>query len=213
LKELLRLGLPMGASNLIEISSFTLMALFVAPLGATALAGHRIVATLAATCYMLPLALGIATLAQVAQSVGAGDGFHAQRSIAAGLLLASGASTLIGALLWTIGQPLVAIYTIDPAVQAVALSLLAYVAIYQLFDAVQTIAAHALRGYRITFAPMLVHLLSFWGVGLYGGWWLAYRAVDPWGVAGFWLASLSSLVLAALLLGGLLWHAVRPESG
>ncbi len=210
LSELLRLGLPMGASNLIEISSFTLMALFVAPLGATALAGHRIVATLAATCYMLPLALGIATLAQTAQAIGSGDSRRAQRSIAAGLLLASGSSTLIGVLLWLIGQPLVAIYTDDAAVQMVALSLLAYVAIYQIFDAVQTIAAHALRGYRITFAPMLVHLFCFWGVGLYGGWWLAFRAVEPWGVAGFWLASLISLILAALLLGGLLWHAVQP---
>ncbi len=209
LRELLRLGLPMGASNLIEISSFTLMALFVAPLGATMLAGHRIVATLAATCYMLPLALGIATLAQVAQAVGGSDSPRAQHSIIAGMLLASGSSALIGVLLWSIGQPLVAIYTDDAAIQAVALSLLAYVAIYQIFDAIQTIAAHALRGYRITFAPMLVHLFCFWGVGLYGGWWLAFHASEPWGVTGFWLASQVSLILAALLLGGLLWKIVH----
>ncbi|HNL98378.1 MAG TPA: MATE family efflux transporter, partial [Accumulibacter sp.] len=47
LVELLRLGLPMGFSNFVEISSFTLMALFVAQLGATVVAGHRIVANLA----------------------------------------------------------------------------------------------------------------------------------------------------------------------
>ncbi len=61
LARLLRLGLPMGFSHFVEISSFTLIALFVAQLGATVVAGHRIVANLAAICYMLPLALGIGT--------------------------------------------------------------------------------------------------------------------------------------------------------
>ncbi|MDS4076291.1 MAG: MATE family efflux transporter [Candidatus Accumulibacter sp.] len=209
LSELLRLGLPMGCSNLIEISSFTLMALFVAPLGATALAGHRIVANLAAICYMLPLAVGIATLAQVAQAIGGGHRRSARSSIVASLLLSSGLSMAVGGLLWWFGQPLTMLYTDDPAVWTVSLSLLGYVAVYQIFDAVQTIAAHALRGCRVTFAPMLVHLICFWGVGLFGGWWLAYHVAEPWGVAGFWFASLVSLILASVLLAGLLWQVIR----
>lgn len=44
---------------------------FVAQLGATVVAGHRIVANLAALCYMLPLALAIAAMAQVGQAAGA----------------------------------------------------------------------------------------------------------------------------------------------
>ncbi len=208
LRELLRLGLPMGFSNFVEISSFTLMALFVAQLGATVVAGHRIVANFAAICYMLPLALAIATLAQVGQSAGARDWPRARASIGGGLLLAGGLSTLLGLVLWLAAAGLTAAYTDDPAVRAVTLSLIGYVAVYQIFDAVQTIAAYALRGYKITFAPMLVHTVCFWGVGLYGGWWLAFKAAQPMGVAGFWIASLSSLVLAALLLGALLWKAV-----
>jgi MATE family multidrug resistance protein len=56
-----------------------------------------------------------------------------------------------------------------------------------------------------------VHLVCFWGIGLSGGWWLAFRAAQPIGVAGFWIASLLSLVLAAALLGALLWQAVRAR--
>ncbi|WP_300454413.1 MATE family efflux transporter [Accumulibacter sp.] len=209
LGELLRLGLPIGFSHFVEISSFTLMALFVAQLGATVVAGHRIVANLAAICYMLPLALAIATLAQVGQAAGARDWRRAELSIGAGLLLAGSLSTLLGLLLWLIAEPLAAAYTDDPAVRAVVLALIGYVAFYQIFDAWQTIAAHALRGYRITLAPMFVHVFCFWGVGLFGGWWLAFHARQPMGVAGFWLASLLSLVLAALLLGALLWRAMR----
>lgn len=209
LRELLRLGLPMGLSHLVEISSFTLIALYVARLGATVVAGHRIVANLAAICYMLPLALAIATLAQVGQAVGARDWLRARRSIVAGLLLAGGLSALLGLLLWWIAEPLTAAYTDDPGVRAVALALLGYVASYQFFDAVQTVSAHALRGYRITFLPMLLHVGCFWGVGLLGGWWLAFAAAPAMGAAGFWLASVCSLLLAALLFGALLWRTLQ----
>jgi MATE family multidrug resistance protein len=213
IRDLLRLGLPMGFSNFVEISSFTLTALFVAQLGATVVAGHRIVANLAALCYMLPLSLAIATLAQVGQAAGARDWWRARLSALAGLLLAGVLATLLGGALWLGEVPLVMAYSSDPAVRQVALSLIIYIVVYQLFDALQTIAAFALRAYKITFAPMFVHIFCFWGVALYGGWWLAFRLPTPMGVSGFWLASLVSLVLAALMLGGLLWRVVHRERG
>ena len=209
LRELLRLGLPMGMSYFVEVSSFTLIALLAAELGAATVAGHRIVANLAALCYMLPLAVAMATLAQVGLAAGAGDAGRARDAALAGCVLAGGLSTLLGGLLWLGKAPVIAAYSNDPVVCAVALSLIVYLAIYQLFDAVQTVAAFALRGYRVTFVPMLVHIVCFWGVGLFGGWWLAFRAASSQGLAGFWIAALSGLVLAAVLLGGLLWRVAR----
>ena len=206
---LLCFGMPMGMSDLVEVSSFTLVALLAAELGSVAVSGHRIVANLAALCYMLPLALAMATLSQVGIAAGAGDALRARSSALAEYVLDGGLSTLMGALLWLGKVPVVSAYSNDPAVCAVAVSLIVYLALYQLFDAVQTVAAFALRGYRVTFVPMLVHIVCFWGVGLFGGWWLAFRAATPLGLAGFWLAALSGLVLAAVLLGGLLWRVAR----
>jgi MATE family multidrug resistance protein len=120
-------------------------------------------------------------------------------------------STVLGGLLWLAAGPVVFAYTGDPAVRLVALSLIGYIALYQFFDAVQTVAAYSLRGYKITFAPMLVHTVAFWGVGLFGGWWLAFRAPQPMGVEGFWLASLASLVVAAVLIGAILWRALKRQ--
>jgi MATE family multidrug resistance protein len=199
-RELLRIGVPMGLSNLVEITSFTLIALFVASLGAAVVAGHRIVANLSALIYMLPLSLGIATMAAVGRAVGGRDPSRARVTIRAGLILSGASSSAIGLLLWLVAAPLVAAYTDDPAVRAVAMGLIAYVAIYQFFDALQTIAGHALRAYRVTFVPMLVQIFCFWGVGLLGGAWLCYRGAAPLGVAGFWLAAVLSLVLAAAML-------------
>ncbi|MGE5470246.1 MAG: MATE family efflux transporter [Bacteroidota bacterium] len=208
-RELLRLGLPMGLSNLVEITSFTLIALFIAALGPAVVAGHRIVANLAALCYMLPLSLAIATLSAVGQAVGARDWRRAHAAIAAGLLLSAGLSTSLGLLFWLAAAPLVDAYTNDPAVRAVAMNLVVYIALYQFFDALQTIASHVLRAYRITFLPMLVQTFCFWGIGLGVGWWLCYRWQPALGVEGFWVASVLSLVGASALLGPLLWKAVR----
>ena len=208
-RELLHLGLPMGLSNLVEITSFTLISLFIASLGATVVAGHRIVANISALTYMLPLSLAIATMAAVGQAVGARDWPRAHAAIKAGLVLSAVLSTVIGLLLWLAAAPLVAAYTDDPAVRSVALGLIAYVALYQFFDALQTVAGHALRAYRVTFVPMLVQIFCFWGVGLLGGSWLCFRWSPPLGVAGFWLASVVSLVLAAAMLLPLLRKAMQ----
>lgn len=207
-RELLRLGLPMGLSNLVEITSFTLISLFVASLGATVVAGHRIVANISALTYMLPLSLAIATMAAVGQAVGGRDWQRARAAIRAGLWLAAGLSTLAGLLLWLAARPLIEAYTNDPAVRAVALGLIAYVAIYQFFDALQTVAGHALRAYRVTFVPMLIQTFCFWGIGLLGGAWLCYRWSPALGVAGFWLAAVLSIMLAAALLLPLLRRAI-----
>jgi len=212
LREQLRLGLPMGFSNLVEISAFTLIALFVARLGAEVVAGHRIVGSLAALLYMLPLAVAIATLARVGRGAGAQDWAAARRAAGAGMALAAGLSLLFGAILWLVAGPVVAAYTHDPGVTAVALGLIGYLAAYQLFDAIQTIAGFSLRGCKVTFLPMLIHTVSFWGVGLGGGWWLAYGP-PAMGVAGYWAASTASLVLAAVLLGGLLWRVLAASRG
>lgn len=208
-RELLRLGVPMGLSNLVEITSFTLISLFVASLGATVVAGHRIVANLSALIYMLPLSLAIATMAALGQAVGARDRERERLTVRAGLVLAAGSSSLVGLLLWLMAGPVVAAYTDDPAVRLVAVGLVGYVALYQFFDALQTVAGHCLRAYRVTFLPMLVQTFCFWGVGLLGGAWLCYRWTPPMGVAGFWLASVLSLVGAAALLLPLLRQATR----
>ncbi len=107
-----------------------------------------------------------------------------------------------------------AAYTADPAVSRLAVSLVIYICLYQFFDAIQTVAAHALRGYKITFGPMLVHTLCFWGIGLGGGYWLAFfglgALLPPQGVAGFWQAAVLSNIAAAVLFGGYL-HLVSQS--
>ena len=73
----------------------------------------------------------------------------------------------------------------------------------------QVVIVNALRGYKIAFIPMLVYTVALWGIGLGGGYALGLERIDaanalglatPMGAAGFWLAGLLSLVVAAAIL-------------
>lgn len=220
LRILLALGLPIGASYLVEVTSFTFMALFVARLGATVAAGHQIAANVAALVYMVPLALATATSVLVAQSLGAAQSGEARARTRAGLRIALGCALLTGTALFTWREPLAGLYSSDPAVIAATAPLLALVAMFHLFDAGQTMCAFVLRAYRITTLPMLVYLVCLWGIGLGGGWWLAFEVGAPgsdWaarvgGPRGLWLAAGLSLALASAALGWILAGASQVGS-
>jgi MATE family multidrug resistance protein len=91
LRELLVLGLPMGATFMVDVTAFTFMALFIARLGPEVSAAHQIAANVAVFVFMVPIALGSATGVLVGQALGAGESRRARH---AGLLgLASAAAS------------------------------------------------------------------------------------------------------------------------
>jgi MATE family multidrug resistance protein len=56
----------------------------------------------------------------------------------------------------------VALYTNDPSVSSIAISLLLMAAIFQVADGAQIGAAGALRGFRDTRVPMVINIFAFW---------------------------------------------------
>ncbi len=202
---LLRLGVPMGLTYLIEITSFTLMSVFITRLGTVTLAGHQIIANLGAVAYMLPLSLGIATSTLVAQAVGARDRAGARRVGWRGIRLAAALALAVGATLWLLRAPVLRAYASDAAVVQASLPLVTFVALYQAFDAVQVTTAFVLRAYKIALVPTVIYAVSLWGIGLGGGYVLGFGLIDGMpafthGAAGFWLANSLSLAIAGALL-------------
>jgi len=206
--SLLKLGIPMGLSYLIEVSAFTFMALFIARLGETAVAGHQITANFVTVLYMLPLSIGSAAGTLVAHALGAGDARAAQRVGNTGILLAGCVAAAAGLAVW-LGRPaIVRAYTPDPAIIAAALPLYAFVGFYHFCDALQACAAYILRAYKVTLVPTVIYALMLWGVGLGGGYLLGFNLLGlvpavPAGAAGFWVGNAASVLLAAVFL---LWY-------
>ncbi|SDL93356.1 multidrug resistance protein, MATE family [Oryzisolibacter propanilivorax] len=213
LARFLRLGLPAGLAILVEVTSFTLMALFIARQGSLASAAHQIASNLAAVLYMVPLSLAIATSARVSFWRGSGDERRAVVVAWQGFGLAALAGCGLAATLFVTREQIAGLYTDSAEVVALASALLVWVAAYHVADALQTLCIFVLRSWHVTLAPLLVYGVLLWGVGLAGGHALAYRGLA--GIAplqspaAFWGASAAALALVALLFTALLALVMR----
>jgi MATE family multidrug resistance protein len=212
-----RLGVPAGLAVMVEVTSFTLMALFIARQGTLASAAHQVAANLAAVMYMVPLSLAIATSARVSYWLGAGNAKRARLAIRTGFKLGFGLAITLALCLalgrWNIAR----VYSANPEVVAIAAGLLAWLAIYHVGDAAQALCVFVLRCYRVAVAPLVAYCVLLWGVGLAGGYAMAYRDVGPWTAqqspAAFWAAGAVALGLLSLILPAILWRAVRSYRG
>jgi len=204
LRTHLKIGIPISLSMFFEISSFTLMAIFIGRIGTIEVAAHQIVANATAFIYQIPLSIGIAVSVLVAQTLGAGSPAMARQVTLRAMGLACAVSTVTAVCLYFFRIPLVHFYTNTPEVGVLAASLLLIGAFYHVTDAIQTISAFALRGYQVTFLPMLIYAVLLWSCGLGGGCWLGFHAESlggPYGAHGFWMATGLGIVLVAISLG------------
>jgi MATE family multidrug resistance protein len=215
LRQFLKLGVPSALAILVEVTSFTLMALFIARLGTQAAAAHQIASNLTALLYMVPLSIGIATSARVSFWLGAQDTAQAHHALKSGLLMGSGLALLASSLLWACRTPLASLYSRDPQIVTLGAGLLAWVAAYHLADATQAIAVFVLRCWRVTLAPLVVYSVLLWGVGLGGGYVVTYHdtrfGVAQWHPQALWITSTMALAITAGLMLILLWRHVRQR--
>jgi multidrug resistance protein, MATE family len=214
LRHQLRLGVPMGGSVLIEVTGFASMAFFISRFGATPVAGHQIAANLVSLLFMVPMALGNATGTLAAQHIGARTLGEATRVARRGLQLAALAALVLGTAVFFTREAVVRLYTADEVIVAAALPLLAWVALFHFVDAMQIAAAFTLRAWHIATVPLLIYAASIWGVGIGGGYALAFDVFGNvpaalQGARGFWVASTAGLAAAAVGLVVLLLWVLR----
>ena len=216
--ELLRLGIPMGGSYLIEVCAFTFMALLAAREGMFVTGAHQIMANLAALCYMIPMALGIATASLTAQAIGSQNPWLARVNGRAGIILVLCAATLTALAIAGGRDAILLLYTDDRNVAAVATVLLALLPFFHVGDALQCIACYLLRAYKIAVAPLLMQIVCLTGIGLLGGWWLGFGPAQgaiaapirhvlpnaPVGTATLWIMATVGLLLSASLV--FIWY-------
>lgn len=222
-KELLRLGLPMGGSYLVEVCAFTFMALMVAREGMFVSGSHQIMANLAALCYMMPMAIGIAAASLTSQAIGAQDPFRAMLTGRAGFLLALGGALLTALILALFKPAILALYTADPKVTTLASQLLYILPFFHLFDAMQCINTYLLRAYKVAVIPLIMQIVALTGIGLIGGWLFGFGPAAgtfspvlntfipqaPVGAATLWLMSGMGLAVSAMLLRLWYWRTLK----
>jgi MATE family multidrug resistance protein len=99
-------------------------------------------------------------------------------------------------------EPIARIFTRDASTIAIALVLFPIAGMFQIFDGIQVVAAAILRGTGDTRWPMIIHVMSFWAVGIPFGLLLAFPL--GFGAPGLWWGLTAGLASTAVLQ---LWRA------
>jgi len=206
LRRLLELGVPSGATILVEILIFLVVTSVIATLGPIPLAGHEIALNCISFTFMVPLGISAAASVRVGQAVGRGAPAEAKAAGWAAIALGAVFMTGSSAVFVTMPRVLSAAFTHDQAVIAAAVPLMLVAAIFQFCDGLQVTAIGALRGAGDTRSGLMTHLCSYWLLGLPVGLFLCFT--EKMGARGLWLGLSASLTVSGIVLL-LLWRRKR----
>tara|TARA_Y100001960_G_C14776543_1_gene883562 strand:- start:2890 stop:4338 length:1449 start_codon:yes stop_codon:yes gene_type:complete len=202
IREILKGGLPMGASNFIELSMFSGATLILGRLGADVVAAHGIAINIGGFLFMVPLSVGMAASVIVGNKIGENKLKGARYSSFYSLKFGCTLGIVNTIILLTCSDLLVSFFTQDPNVKQLGVLLLIFAAFFQIADALVIGAQGSLRGYKVTLVPMLIMLISFWLFALPFGYSLA--VTEFWnvqlGAPGMWTGMLLGLVLCSALM-------------
>ena len=198
LRHLVALGVPAGATILVEISVFAVFTAAIASLGAVALAGHEIAINCISFTFMIPMGISAAAGIRVGQAVGRGSAAEAKAAGWAALVLSLAVSACTSAVFFLLPAQVAGSFTRDSAVIAAAVPLLVIAAFFQFCDGLQVTVIGALRGAGDTASGLITHCCTYWLCGLPLGLWLCFRR--GFGARGLWLGLSTALILA----GGIL---------
>ena len=174
------------------------MTLLIGRLGPVPAAAHLVAINFSALMFMIPVGLGSALSIRVGNAIGRSDPESARYVAWIGIGIIICIQICSASMMLLFPELIVSIYTSDPVVSTLAVSLLFYAAVFQLPDGLQMVCAGALRGYKDTRAPMVYMIISFWIVGMTLGYTLTFR--QEMGPAGMWIGMIAGLTVGAALM-------------
>ncbi|KPH64281.1 multidrug transporter MatE [Pseudoalteromonas porphyrae] len=197
-----KVGIPISLATFFEVTLFACIPLFIAHLGAVAVAGHQIAASVTTLLFMMPLSLSIAISIRIGNLYGQHHYEQLKKATSTSYILAVMIAILLATLTF-FGRDIIShLYTDDARVIALATSIMVLACIYQLPDALQVAANGILRGLKHTTPISYITFISYWLVGFALGYVLARTdlIVPAMGPHGFWIGIIVGLSVAAILL-------------
>ncbi len=189
-----RTSLPVSLQLFFETAAFSGAAIFVGWIGALELAAFQVMVIIGTLGFCFYYSLGAATSVLVANAAGVGDRRAMRRIGFAGyhltLLMACCASLTF----LLCGRHLIGLFTPDPAVIAICMTLIPPLLCYQLGDATQVNFANSLRGTSRVMPMLWIAFFSYVVFGLPSSYLFGF--VFDWGITGIFYSFSVSLFLA-----------------
>ena len=175
LLRMVRLGLPIGFQFVLEVGVFSLVGIMMGRMSALALAGHQVALTLASLTFMVPLGVSVSAAVLVGRAVGRRDPDGARRAARLSIATSLTFMALSALTLLLFPRQIASLYSNDPAVIAIAASLIPIAGVFQIFDGLQVTSGGVLRGFGETRSPMFANLVGYWVLGFPVSLWLGFK--------------------------------------
>ena len=201
IKEIFKLGFPIGACIFVEFGLFSSSGLLLSNLGENTIASHAIAMQVTTVTFMLPLSIGLAAAVRSGNLLGAGEFIRARFSSFFAIIIAVTLACFNFVLLYNFGTLFASYFNTDPAVITLSGSLIFIAAFMQISDGISFTGQGALRGYKDTLAPLYIMIIAFWCFGLPIGYVLGLTDIllPSQGAKGMWIGLCFGVLLASLL--------------
>jgi MATE family multidrug resistance protein len=198
IKELTKIGFPIGVQTLMETIAFTAAFIFIGWISKEALAAHQIANQICDMTFMVILGIGSATTIRVSHQLGANNLYGVRMASNASIHLVLFINTIGAILMIGLRNQIPMLFTEDPEVIAIASKLVVLAGVLQLADGLQVVAASMLRGITDVKIPMFIALFSYTIVCISIGLFLAFPM--GMGAVGIWIGFVVGLSVAAICL-------------
>jgi len=202
IRRTLVLGVPIGASIVIELSMFAGAGMLIALFGPIEAGAHAVAITVASLSFMIYMGISQGITIRASQFLGANSPSSAWYTIKVGLAFNLFLAVCICLAFIFYNEYLIRLFSDDESVIPLAVTLLYFGAAFQIADCLQVTAVHGLRAYHDTASPPRYQLIAFWVFGLPIGIGLGFTEVfeSLGGAKGMWFAMVTSLTTVGLLL-------------
>jgi putative MATE family efflux protein len=197
LGQILRVGLPATAEQLLSRVGQLLMATFITALGTIAYAAHQVAINALSVAYMPGWGFALAATTLVGQELGAHQPERSAQSARESLRMALLVMTVMGILVSLFAAQIMRLFTTDPEVIDTGVPVLRIAGLVMPFLGAVFTLAGSLRGAGDTTSVLLIYGGCIWVIRVTSAYWLGPLL----GLTGIWLAIGLDFVVRAALLG------------
>jgi putative MATE family efflux protein len=195
---ILAIGIPTAGEQLAyNVSQIVIMAML-ATLGAVPLTTYGILLAILRYVFMPGISIGSAAQIKVGYLVGARRHDEAERRVYRYFALATACSLTSVLLVQLFHLPLLGLFSAEPAVVALASTVLVIALVHEPGRNFNTVITPSLKGAGDVRFPVYVGILTMWGVSIGGAWLLGLHL--GWGLPGVWIAMAAEEWLRGLII-------------
>jgi len=197
LREIFRIGVPIGIATLAEVGIYLGATLYAATLTVTDAAAHSIVIRLAGVTFAFYFGLQQAAMIRLARACAAPE--RRAEIVATAMMLGLAVGVVLCGTLLTAAPGLVGLMlpASTPGVAGIAVGLVCLLAIADLCGPAGAVAGGLLRGVQITRPVMVYSIVGNWCVAAPLA--LILTLAVPMGATGIWIALVSGTIVSSVL--------------